>query len=204
MALPPILSPELTVLLYLIFSQGIIHDAIVVYSILVVFAPLIRICSPRVMTQIVLKSLDDTERIYHGAIQAGVFNYPSPVTQQDITGVENALSGLQVTVSTLRATSLRASWQPWKEIWLFFRGHSFCLLRCLRAILELQTEIQLLKEACLRELHHASFPAVLASALGTPGIQGGPAPSASTIPTFGLRFRHMSASPCTCGAMDSI
>lgn len=91
---PAVLSPVLT-LASLVFSLSIIRTAVIIYFIVLVFASLIRI-SPGSMSQLLVKALNDTERLYHGAFQAGLFNRAndSDGCQQEIAEAEVTLQWL--------------------------------------------------------------------------------------------------------------
>jgi len=131
------MSTGLTTFVSFIIPPGVVRDALVVWSILAILAYPIKWCSPSAMTNFLVDALEGAERIYHGAVQRGLFAADlesAHAHMQELVDIEDLLHRLQIDVSELREKTLYASLCPWKEIIMLFKGHSFHVLRCKLAV----------------------------------------------------------------------
>jgi len=90
---PSLVFVEMTTLASFMLPPGIVRDALVAWSILVIFAYPIKWCLPSNVTKFLVSALDSAERIYHGAEQKGLFaNLDSvPAHMQELLDIEDAL-----------------------------------------------------------------------------------------------------------------
>lgn len=147
----------LTTLVLLAMPEGVARKIVVALSILV----WIKIYSPTNLTKLVVKFLEDTERLYHGIVQDGLFTVLTSATHCfNIIDVEDSLHQfvtlftffslmlmmlcfrLQAEISELQVATIHASWKPWKQICMLFNGHCICMLRCTFAIVTLKRKIE--------------------------------------------------------------
>jgi len=161
------------------------------------------------MTKLLIDVLNDTERLYHGAIQAGLFIGldTGHAHMQDLVDIEDALQRCQVDASVLRQTALQASGQPWKELVMVWNGQSYLILRCILAVRKLQSTIEILKESRLREVSSGSGEhqdSTSESSTSTDPAGDSPTVQPSTQRTPHLR--HLLSFPCNCncGSADYI
>ncbi|KAJ7478734.1 hypothetical protein B0H11DRAFT_1916717 [Mycena galericulata] len=102
----------------------------------------LRAASPTHLTEILVSTLAATENTYFAAIEAGLV-LPEGHTEL-LTGPR-----LQMKVSEIRQQSLSQSRRfAFRE---FLKGRTLTVLECTREVKNLQTEIEILKEAQLRK-----------------------------------------------------
>ncbi|KAF8216721.1 hypothetical protein K438DRAFT_1747904 [Mycena galopus ATCC 62051] len=93
--------------------------------------------SPMRLTAHLVSAIDEAEKAYLGAIEAGVLSSFD-------ANIELRLSKLQIKVSNIRETSLRNSLSSWLSLGEYFRGRALEILECIGEIL---------KEEQLRDLN---------------------------------------------------
>ncbi|KAJ6488084.1 hypothetical protein DFH09DRAFT_1209920 [Mycena vulgaris] len=108
---------------------------------------LIQYASPLRLTRVLVAAIADTEHAYFEAIESGL------LLKSEVYTAGMMLS-LQMKGSIIREASLRNSLSYGAAISEFLKGRTFTLLRCIRDAQRLQTHIEILKEAQLRELDH--------------------------------------------------
>ncbi|KAJ7931601.1 hypothetical protein B0H13DRAFT_2524412 [Mycena leptocephala] len=111
---------------------------------LVIAAGVVHYVSPLRLTRVLATSIANVEKIYLDALETGL------LSASDIDTAE-MLFTLQLKVSKIRESSLRNSLSLRSTLHEFLNGHTFTLLRCIREVRVLETHIEILKEAQLRE-----------------------------------------------------
>ncbi|KAJ6488096.1 hypothetical protein DFH09DRAFT_1209940 [Mycena vulgaris] len=108
-------------------------------------AYMIFVASPTRLTRILVTLLDETEKAYLTAIEAGV------LCACDVQAHE--ISRLRIKVSEIREATLRDSLSSQKALGSFMKGRSFTLFRCVRDTQRFKTGIEILIEERLRDLN---------------------------------------------------
>ncbi|KAF8216702.1 hypothetical protein K438DRAFT_2007508 [Mycena galopus ATCC 62051] len=102
--------------------------------------------SPMRLTRNLVSAIDEAEKAYLGAIEAGALaGFDAKM--------EFRLSTLQIKVSNIREASLRNSLSIWLSLEEYCRGRSLTILECMGEVRRLKTDIEILKEEQLRELN---------------------------------------------------
>ncbi|KAJ7471641.1 hypothetical protein B0H11DRAFT_2039404 [Mycena galericulata] len=121
---------------------------VLVVCILTLIGCVLRAASPTRLTDDLVSALAATENTYFTAIEAGVL-LPGTHTKK--------LISLQFKVSKIRQDTLSHSQSYRVALQGFFKGRTFTVLRCIREAQQLETEIEILREAQLRKLHSVSL-----------------------------------------------
>ncbi|KAJ7491936.1 hypothetical protein FB451DRAFT_511977 [Mycena latifolia] len=101
--------------------------------------------SPARLTRGLAALMDETEKAYFTAIEAGV------LCKCDVQAKE--MSRLQIMASQLREAILRDSLSGQKTVWSFMRGRSLTVLRCIWDTRRFKICIEILAEERLRDLN---------------------------------------------------
>ncbi|KAJ7436719.1 hypothetical protein B0H11DRAFT_2109278 [Mycena galericulata] len=104
------------------------------------------VSSPERLTRVLVSAISAAEDASHHIVEAGYFH-------REYAALTKRLTSLQVDVSLLREAALRdsrSSWAPFSQRIQFRR--MFAILRCIREVQALKTDIEILKECQLREL----------------------------------------------------
>ncbi|KAJ7117795.1 hypothetical protein C8R44DRAFT_879333 [Mycena epipterygia] len=113
-------------------------------------ACLIHVASPMRLTYVLVTAIDNVEKTYFEAIEAGV------LSKSDAHTVA-MLSALQIEVSNIREVTLRNSLSTRWALREFFRGRTLTVLGCIREVRKLETHIEILKEEHLRAANPPAF-----------------------------------------------
>ncbi|KAJ6488094.1 hypothetical protein DFH09DRAFT_1377704 [Mycena vulgaris] len=109
----------------------------------------IRHASPTRLTETLLASLYDAEKLYHDAVEAGVLSGSDTSHEQ----VGAMLRRLQCEVSEIREITLRNSLSRWDTLRDIFQGRSFTVYQCIEEVKRFKTRVEILKECRLRSPH---------------------------------------------------
>ncbi|KAJ7931604.1 hypothetical protein B0H13DRAFT_1857588 [Mycena leptocephala] len=109
----------------------------------VIAAALLYYVSPMRLTRVLVAAIVATEKTYLEALETGL------LSASDVHTAE-MLSTLELKVSAVREGTLRNSLSLGSTLREFCAGRTFTLLRCIREVHELETHIEILKEARLR------------------------------------------------------
>ncbi|KAJ7214970.1 hypothetical protein GGX14DRAFT_443518 [Mycena pura] len=118
---------------------------VLVLSLLILTALLLRLLSPTRLCRQLDDCLRTTERLYHGSLIGRVLNAAS---QNDIA---KDLLRLQQDASHIHERRLRNVLRPWCTVWDVLRGQSLVIARCIWDATVLQNRIEVLQEIRLRE-----------------------------------------------------
>ncbi|KAJ7117776.1 hypothetical protein C8R44DRAFT_201189 [Mycena epipterygia] len=116
-------------------------------------AYLIHLASPMRLTCVLVAAIDDVEKTYFEAIEAGV------LSKSDVHTAA-MLSSLQIEVSNIREATLRNSLSTCQALREFFKGRTLTVLGCIREVHKLETHIEILKEEHLRVANPPAFETV--------------------------------------------
>ncbi|KAJ7491938.1 hypothetical protein FB451DRAFT_1165144 [Mycena latifolia] len=96
--------------------------------------------SPARLTGVLLASLYDAEKLYHDAIEAGVFSGSDTSNEQ----IGATLLRLQREVSQTQTheTTLRNSLSTWKMVRDMLKGRSFTVYRCINEVKRFKTQVE--------------------------------------------------------------
>ncbi|KAJ7696499.1 hypothetical protein B0H17DRAFT_1329177 [Mycena rosella] len=109
----------------------------------------VRHASPTRLTEILLASLSDAEKLYYDAVEAGVLSSSD-------AQVGAMLLRLQREVSEIRETTLHNSLSRWTAFRDIFNGRSFMVFQCIEEVSRFKTHVEILKESRLRSLDAVS------------------------------------------------
>ncbi|KAJ7117803.1 hypothetical protein C8R44DRAFT_879340 [Mycena epipterygia] len=100
--------------------------------------------SPMRLTPLLVAAIEDAERTYLDASEAGI------ISKSDVNAGA-MLSSLQIKVSTIRKESLRNSLSIPQEVREFCKGRTFTILNCIREVRKFEADIEILKEEHLHD-----------------------------------------------------
>ncbi|KAJ7503343.1 hypothetical protein B0H11DRAFT_2357497 [Mycena galericulata] len=110
---------------------------VLIASILACLAYIVRATSPAHLTRVLLSALAATEDCFIQAVEGGSLHC------QYIAAIAERLASLQIDVSTLREAALRDSLSDRTLFLQYFQFHrTFAILRCIREVRALETEIE--------------------------------------------------------------
>ncbi|KAJ7654554.1 hypothetical protein DFH06DRAFT_1416252 [Mycena polygramma] len=134
---------SLSTLLSTIPASGTTAVIVVLTSCFVVV--LLRHCvSPVRLTRVLIDAITVTENTYFEGLETGLLG------ASDVVCIGPLLSSLQLKVSKIRDETLENSRSNWKEVCGFFQGRSITIFHYIREVRDLETHIEILKEAQLR------------------------------------------------------
>ncbi|KAJ7252556.1 hypothetical protein C8J57DRAFT_637980 [Mycena rebaudengoi] len=110
---------------------------------------------PRRLTYNLVASMQETEKLYYDAIEAGEL-------PRDVATEEKLLS-LQKKMAETHEATLRNSSSIWKALEDFFRGRSITLLQCADDIQSFKNHVEILKVTQLRTNLNSTNPGLAAS-----------------------------------------
>ncbi|KAJ7509927.1 hypothetical protein B0H11DRAFT_1901283 [Mycena galericulata] len=107
---------------------------------------IVRAISPTRLMRVLVSSLAAAEHSYIQGVESGSFVY-------EYAALAKRLASLQIDVSILREEDMRDSLSHCNAFSRYFQlQRTFAILRCIREVRTLETDIEILKEGQLREL----------------------------------------------------
>ncbi|KAJ7019784.1 hypothetical protein C8F04DRAFT_1197358 [Mycena alexandri] len=113
--------------------------------------------SPMRLTDVLIAAIYDVEKTYFDALDGR--NSRLSASDVQTADMVNSVYSLRLKVSVIRETTLRNSLSRRVAFREFLRGRTFALLECIEEVRTLQIQIEILKEAQLREdmCHFTAF-----------------------------------------------
>ncbi|KAJ7224100.1 hypothetical protein GGX14DRAFT_648466 [Mycena pura] len=116
--------------------------------------------SPPRLTRVMVAAIAAAEQAYVEALQTGALS-PTDVHAD----IAEKMFNLQTKVSTIRGTTLRNSLSGGAALRQYLTGHTFTLVRCIWEVRGLETHIEILKEARLRDTYASEFSTAIRAVL---------------------------------------